>query len=106
MGSVVDYFKPVSGKTYCEMLLSFELHQWSSDGSNWVTPRYHIKNLGGSASEYPSDERRFLSFWGGNNEHGGCCHYEYGDSARWDKAFQLFYAKGIYCKILILPCCI
>ena len=106
MGSVIDYFKPIAGKTYCEMLLSFKLHEWSSDGSNWVTPKYYYAHLGGSATEYPSDGRRYLPFWGGGGKRGGCCHYAYGDSGLWERAFKLFYAKGICCQILILTCCL
>merc|ERR1712062_189885 len=41
MGAAIDYFRPIQGKTYCEMLGSYKLHQWSSDGSNWVIPNYY-----------------------------------------------------------------
>ena len=94
MESVVDYFKPVPGKTYCEMLQSSTLHQWSSDGKNWVIPSAHGSLLGGSAENYPSDGRKYLSFWGGNGANGGCCHYTYKDTAAWKKAFRIFYATG------------
>ena len=95
MGSVIDYFKPINGKTYCEMLQANNLHQWSSDGKSWVIPKYHPNNLGGSLPNYPQDGRKYLSFWGGYGSNGGCCHYSYNDKAQWHKAFKLFYAKGI-----------
>ena len=73
MGSVVDYFKPITGKTFCEMLQSFKLHQWSSDGINWIIPAngQHTHLLGGSDKSYPTDGRVYLSFWGGNANNGG-----------------------------------
>ena len=94
MGSVVDYFKPVEGKTYCEMLQSHKLHQWSSDGKSWVIPLYHPSGLGGSATLYPGDGRRYLPFWGGNGNHGGCCHNSYNDVSAWDRPFNIFYGIG------------
>ena len=96
MGSVIDYFKPVTGKTYCEMLSSYKLHQWSSNGSNWVSPRYYTRHLGGSALNYPRDGRKYLSFWGDKGRlTGGCCTTTYEYKSGWGKAFQLFYATGI-----------
>ena len=98
MGSVVDYFKPVEGKSYCEMLQSHKLHQWSSDGKSWVVPLYHSGNVGGSNSGYPTDGRTYLSFWGrasgDTGNHGGCCHYSYTDGAAWNRAFNIFYGIG------------
>merc|ERR1712113_1305881 len=39
--------------------------------------------LGGSASlwplhnqRYPADQRKYLSFWGSDNENGGCCSWK------------------------------
>ena len=95
MGDVIDYFRPIQGKTYCEMLGSTKLHQWSSNGSYWVTPRYYSSHYGGSATDYPNDGRRYLSFWGGYGNRGGCCTTSYDSSVKWHKAFQLFYATGI-----------
>lgn len=94
MGSVVDYFKPIERKTYCEMLQSHNLHQWSSNGKDWVIPLYHSSGRGGSTANYPSDGRKFLSFWGGNGNRGGCCHNSYSDSSAWNKAFNIFYGIG------------
>ena len=96
MGNVIDYFKPVPGITYCEMLQSRTLHQWSSDGKNWKIPIPNGGSTGGgSAPNYPTDGRRYLSFWGGNGANGGCCHYTYNDGAAWNKAFRIYYATGI-----------
>eukprot|EP00945_MAST-04E_sp_MAST-4E-sp1_P006804 g6804.t1 len=88
MGKVRDYFKPVSGKSLCDMLTSQRNHMWSANGGvptkdggggSWLKPTYNqdpnLKELlGGSNNSYPReiDGRQFLSFWGGDN--GGCCH--------------------------------
>ena len=98
MGSVVDYFKPVEGKTYCEMLQSHKLHQWSSDGKNWIIPLYYHHLFGGSDHGYPTDGRGYLSFWSGNGANGGCCHHSYTDAHGWKRAFNIFYGIG---KIVI-----
>ena len=97
IGSVVDYFKPIKGRNYCEMLQSHSLHQWSPDGVDWVIPSYYNNHLGGSASWYPSDGRQFLSFWGDPEDplyNGGCCHESYNSTGNWNKAFKLYYAQG------------
>ena len=98
MGDVVDYFKPVEGKTYSEMLQSNLLHQWSSDGKNWVIPTYYpgADHFGGSANGYPTDGRSYLSFWGHTrgNVYGGCCTYSYNNAVVWNKAFIIFYGIG------------
>ena len=93
MGAVTDYFRPVQGKTYCEMLDSFKLHQWSVDGLNWITPNYYTRHKGGSARNYPNDGRQFLSFWGDRQGgfRGGCCATSYTRASNWGKAFKLFY---------------
>ena len=98
MGNVVDYYRPIAGKSFCEMLLSNKLHQWSSDGLNWVTPAYiSLDHLGGSAIDWPSDGRKYLSFWGSNIEKGGCCITEYNkyDGRSWMLAFSLYYVSGL-----------
>lgn len=101
MGTVIDYFKPVPGITYCEMLQSYTLHQWSSDGKNWVTPIPYIGHLGGSATNYPTDGRSYLSFWGGGGAQGGCCHYTYNDGTAWKRAFRIYYATGTNFLVLL-----
>ena len=94
MGSVVDYFKPVEGKTYCEMLQSHKLHQWSSDGKSWMIPLYYDHLLGGSAYKYPVDGRTHITFWGGNGNNGGCCHNSFSDASAWKRPFNIFYGIG------------
>ena len=96
MGSNVDYFKPIPGKSFCEMLQSYKFHQWSPDGKNWVIPTYYDRHLGGSAGGFPTDGRTSLPFWGWgmnfNNNAGGCCHYTKDSRADWGRAFELLYA--------------
>ena len=36
MGHIIDYFRPISGYDYCDMLKSNDKHEWSADGINWV----------------------------------------------------------------------
>ena len=61
MGTAVDHFKPVNGASWCAMLASDNLHQWSRTGADgsWVVPGYvGIPDYnGGSATDYPL--RRF-----------------------------------------------
>ena len=113
MGKVRDYFKPIPGKSLCDMLTSQNNHMWSANGGvpskdggggQWLRPTYNqdpnLKNLlGGSNATYPKDidGRQFLSFWGGDD--GGCCH-QYStiypdknggaDKAQWGSAFKMY----------------
>ena len=84
VGAVRDFFKPIEGSTYCEMLQAHNKHRWSHDGMTWTTPAYYIseeKKNGGSEKDWPrakgrvGDERVYLSFWGhdGDGTNGGCC---------------------------------
>lgn len=81
MGTAVDYFRPVEGATYCEMLTSYSKHQYSKDGVDWITPAYSRQTIvhGGSSFNFPTtkfkgDERYHLSFWGTDSGLvGGCC---------------------------------
>ena len=77
-----DFFRPVEGSNFCEMLTSYNKHQWSADGETWVDVDFysHTNRNGGSADGWPrdkgraGDERRFLSFWGPDDSRtGGCC---------------------------------
>lgn len=77
---VRDFFKPVNGANFCEMLQSNTKHQWSREGLNWITPAFYTFDLGGSADNWlkqgnVEDERMSLSFWGTNygSRTGGCC---------------------------------
>jgi hypothetical protein len=95
MGEVVDFFKPIAGATFCEMLVSGgpnSKHQfWNPNPMNgvpgWVVPVPFVSDttFGGSTLGWPilnvkQDSRKYLSFWGrgtrlsrktGNR--GGCC---------------------------------
>eukprot|EP00929_Paragymnodinium_shiwhaense_P076526 TRINITY_DN39366_c0_g1_i1.p1 TRINITY_DN39366_c0_g1~~TRINITY_DN39366_c0_g1_i1.p1 ORF type:complete len:395 (+),score=90.12 TRINITY_DN39366_c0_g1_i1:130-1314(+) len=80
IGSVVDYYKPRSGSSLCEMLQRNDRHFWSSDGKTWRKPGYSNDedHLGGSAEDWPlenvpGDGRKYLSFWGSRTKLGGCC---------------------------------
>jgi len=95
MGAVVDYYRPIAGKTYCDMLKSNQFHEWSNDAVHWVNPSHYSHHLGGSAAHYPSDGRSYLSFWGGHGNRGGCCHNSYTDPAGWNKAFSLYYPEHV-----------
>lgn len=101
MGSVVDYYKPIPCKSFCEMLQANNLHLWSADGKNWVEPNYYAHkfykyHLGGSQDFYPSDGRQLLSFWGSRHFTGGCCVDSYTDgSGAWKRKFDLYYALGM-----------
>jgi len=88
-GDLVDYFKPVVGADWCQMLTSVDKHQYSPDGSVWYTPVYysqkayatHSISYGGSAIDWPKntlagDQRKYLTMWGKNdagNYTGACC---------------------------------
>jgi len=92
MGSVVDYFKPITGSTFCQMLTSYNRHQWSPDGENWEIPKYHPDHLGGSAHNWSKDGRKYLSFWGSKVDvNGGCCHDTKSSHAAWRRSFDLYY---------------
>eukprot|EP01065_Artemidia_motanka_P032114 TRINITY_DN39166_c0_g1_i1.p1 TRINITY_DN39166_c0_g1~~TRINITY_DN39166_c0_g1_i1.p1 ORF type:complete len:3092 (+),score=891.72 TRINITY_DN39166_c0_g1_i1:58-9333(+) len=46
MGDVTDYFKPVSGASFCTMLLSNRKHLWTNavskvETNSWTTPEYY-----------------------------------------------------------------
>ena len=81
MGAVRDFFKPIAGASYCEMLQSNTKHQWRSDGVVWTTPEFCGGSNGGSAIDWPlkkgrdGDARQYLSFWGTDDDRqtGGCC---------------------------------
>lgn len=116
MGSAIDYFRPIQGKTYCEMLQNYNLHQWSRDTSNWITPTFYsghgkLNRRGGSSHRFPQtwqDTRTYVSFWGStegssSRTKGGCCHSHVGyddngnmktDKSGWGKPFSLYYVDG------------
>jgi hypothetical protein len=86
IGMVKDYFKPLPGVTYCEMLDSHTDHLWSPMGNGargtlWRKPSYTTQSghFGGSEYNWPrdngvrGDNRAHLSFWGQGDGQGGCC---------------------------------
>mmetsp|Transcript_51525 Transcript_51525/g.120114 ORF Transcript_51525/g.120114 Transcript_51525/m.120114 type:complete len:994 (+) Transcript_51525:106-3087(+) len=96
MGQVTDYFKPIVGASFCQMLTSSIKHLWSADGEIWVKPDYYPAHLGGSRAGWPKltqtrhgDSRRYLSFWGSHS--WGCCHAAYNDHASWGRMFTMSY---------------
>jgi hypothetical protein len=101
MGSVRDFFKPIDGASYCEMLQSNKKHQWSADGVNWVTPDYFALHYGASADFWPrdkgvaGDERKHISFWGDSTHNliGGCCETATtASSVEWGRTFAMSFA--------------
>lgn len=112
MGEVQDFFKPVNGSTYCEMLQAKDKHQWACD--NWLTwqePDWNESghHLGGSAPTEPywpgahsptrTDERQFLSLWGSerSDKLGGCCATDYtgpDKDTSWGNSFTMYYCGG------------
>ena len=120
MGDYTDYFKPVDGASWCDMLESNDHHMWSRDGENWVVPPYYSMHRGGSMhgsaggpwhrngwnnghEEWERlngffdslDERVWLPFWGssdraGHIQYGGCCHEDVGDRPSWGRAFDMY----------------
>ena len=96
MGSVLDYYRPSAGASWCEMFTSEKAkHEFSRDGVKWVTPSDHSGHYGGSVhNQIPDarvndDKRSYLSFWGSNGSKGGCCHSSYSDGAAWGRAFTI-----------------
>ena len=98
MGSVVDYFRPMTGYTLCEMLSSSDKHDWSNDGVTWVTPAHYYGIMGGSAYEWPKhnvqgDDRDYLSMWGTGThpmDVSGCCHNALDDASGSYKTFDMY----------------
>jgi len=95
MGDFVDYFRPVLlSSTLQTVLTSRTSHLWSADlAGPFVQPIYFASgsHLGGSAANWPDDGRRYLSFWGTNeNVLGGCCTVAEGGSTGWGRAFTMY----------------
>lgn len=104
-GTSTDYFKPVQGASFCDMLTSHNKHQWSADGVEWMTPAYyiHTNHFGGSAENWPlnsvpGDPRRTLPFWGARdhkeNPRGGYAH-----GLGWNAPFTMAYFVRKSCMI-------
>ena len=77
MGSVVDYFMPTEGQTFCSVISESpgKHYYWSNKADGpYRRPLYYDNHLGGSADYWPKDNvvgdnRRYLSFWGGQGHH-------------------------------------
>lgn len=119
MGAVRDFFKPIDGASYCEMLQAYNKHQWSATGEDdgWKIPSYGGAHNGGSSSNWPTnngrkegDERLKLSQWGPRHDAsftGGCCSSSYAISVTrpslsgngihtdWGHAFTMSYLVAI-----------
>merc|ERR1719356_2185786 len=97
MGDVIDFFRPVTGATFCDMLTSSNRHEWSNDLTTWHIPDYFPAHVGGSATNWPldnvaGDDRRYLSFWGdGRAGIGGCCHNSYTDASFPGRQFTMYW---------------
>ena len=99
MGLVMDYMRPNTGVSYCDMLSSGSVnYEVSYDGVNWFTPSDYSGHYGGSNNnDLPDggngedDERVYLSFRGSDSSVGGCCHSSYSDGAAWGQAFEMVY---------------
>jgi hypothetical protein len=106
VGSVVDYFRPASGKSFCDMLTSHDSHEWSNDGETWYTPGYHSSQLGGSSGNWPNsnvdgDSRERLFFWGTttaqSSKHGGWGQADLAGSVAtaWYHAFSMSWCRDV-----------
>ena len=96
MGTNVDYYKPKPGYTLCSALKSTNGFLWSAtEHGTYVAPSTYSAHSGGSATDWPSDGRRYLPFWsvsGGTISAGtnGCCHYTKSDVADWGRRFKIY----------------
>lgn len=80
MGEIIDYFKPSTGNTVCEMVNSNNKHMYSSDKITWHTPTYASPNIYlGSKRDWPlsiGETRKWISQIGHKKKPKGCCYYE------------------------------
>ena len=104
MGQVRDFFRPIAGRTVCEMLRSTDSHEFYN-GTMWVIPQYYGSDdlreihLGGSCGYWPlnnvdGDRRTHLSIWGRSVQRGstigGCCTSSYADEGtNWGQQFTI-----------------
>lgn len=106
MGDVTDYFRPLPGSSFCDMLTSTNKHLWSPDPTcvGFSVPHYSSDRLGGSAEGWPAafvggDSRTALSAWGSasGGELGGCCETGSDGSgdATWNRTFVMWY-HGVF----------
>jgi hypothetical protein len=96
------WFRPRVNSTFCDMINTHNLHEWSDDGISWYQPTYHTGLCGGSSWDWPrqiapknSNAREMnvyhLPFWCGDR--AGYGKYDQADGAagqgRWGRGFQL-----------------
>jgi len=97
-GVFVDYYKPPTGKTYCDMLTmdggKTPIHKWSPDGENWkILPRIHPNFIGGSAHGQVGKDRIFPTFWGGVYVAGGFGQESPSDPVGFHKTFTMSWCE-------------
>lgn len=96
MGSNRDFFLPATNMNWCDMLTSNSKHWHSADGSTWTQPTYYDESqssfvpLGGSAQDWPSGSRKWLSFWGSDTYQGGCCSSTNTGEDAWKEDFMMY----------------
>jgi len=111
MGEVLDNFRPIPGKTMCEMVMSHENHLYY-DGVAWVWPNHlDVPDLqlgfwGGSVRYFPqrhrNDNRDVLSMWGTPTRAqftwtGGCYALSYSSNGNvWSSGGLAFTLNAIY----------
>jgi hypothetical protein len=105
MGDSVDFYRPPTGTSFCDMLTANNKHKWSKDGETWTTPTYDTLSVsfGGSAEKGvdTSDARNKTSFWGSNlaTDTGGCCYTSnLSETPGFGKPFTMS-----YCEVVVPP---
>jgi hypothetical protein len=99
LGDSIDYYRPPTGSTWCDMLPYNNVHKWSKDGETWVTPKYEIGgNLGGAnlSGVETGDARTKASSWGSAviSETGGWGYSSSDDKKPgWGKSFTMSYCE-------------
>uniref|UniRef100_A0A7S3BTG6 Uncharacterized protein n=1 Tax=Haptolina ericina TaxID=156174 RepID=A0A7S3BTG6_9EUKA len=99
IGDFIDYFRPVKGKTFCEMIVSDKYHEWSYDGLQFhsLEAHYHDGNshfggaVGGTPAKLGDSSRTHVPFWGKkSSDAGGCCQLSTTDTVGWGKPFDMY----------------
>ena len=95
MGDYTDLFRTSAGKTFCETLVSSNLHEYSPSGlgNDWVTPTNLGAHWGGSNEKYSyavATGRSYLNLWGSPTQQGGCCSDVTNQDTGWGTPFEIF----------------
>jgi len=110
VGDSVDFYRPPTGTSFCDMLTANNKHKWSKDGDTWITPTYDTLagSFGGSADKgvedigvNKSDARNKTIFWGSNvaTNTGGCCYSSnLSETPGWGKRLTMS-----YCEVVVPP---